>query len=395
MYKIEAPNNINKEPWNISLEKRCKKFNEALCSGKKVALMIYEKADTSTFRYRCYNLYQWTERSNRWQCIYFFLDEIDIILDYLNLCSLVVIVRVKWQHKIDTIIYRARKLKKKIIFDVDDLIFDLNYLNLVANTLNVNFETDRDYEFWFAHISRIGFTASKADGFTCTNSFLGQHLQKLYRKPYQIIPNSLNTEQLEMSSICIQEKNEQLFKAPFSIGYFSGTPSHINDFKVVYKELLELLHNYPEIRLDVVGFMEFPPDLEPYIRTGRVTFQPLVDFVELQRLIAQVDVNIVPLVNNIFTNCKSELKFFEGAVVNTLTLATPIYSYKNAIINGETGYLCNEGQWYNTVENIYLNYSLNKRNGMIDKARKFVVDNYMGLNFVKKIEESYDKLIGM
>ncbi len=59
--------------------------------------------------------------------------------------------------------------------------------------------------------------------------------------------------------------------------------------------------------------MEFPEEMQPFIEEGRITFAPFVDFVELQRLIAEVDVNIFPLVQNTFTNCKSQLKFFEAA----------------------------------------------------------------------------------
>ena len=56
---------------------------------------------------------------------------------------------------------------------------------------------------------------------------------------------------------------------------------------------------------------------------GRVVREPFVDFIELQRKIAEVDVNLVPLVNNEFSNCKSELKFYEASIVGTVTCAAP------------------------------------------------------------------------
>lgn len=394
MYNLDSNYTIktlNREPWIIPLADRCNEFLQAYKQNKKIALMLYEKADTSTFRYRCYNLYQWTKKSDDWQCIYFFLDEAQTILEYLPKCTLFVIVRARWEHIVDQLIYRAKSLNKKVIFDVDDLIFDINYFNLVTNTLNVHFGSERDYEFWFACITRIGFTASKADGFTCTNAFLGERLQTLYGKPFQVIPNSLNEEQITVSEYYSKAKKAESRKYPFSIGYFSGTPSHINDFKVVYKELAQLLHDYPEMRLDVVGFMNFPAELNTYIQAGRITFQPLVDFIELQRLMAQVDVNVVPLVNNTFTNCKSELKFFEGAIVDTITLATPIYTYKNAILSGENGYLCKEGDWYSAIESIFKDLTLASK--IAKKAHRDAIMNYSGDNFVHKIVTSYEHLI--
>ena len=59
----------------------------------------------------------------------------------------------------------------------------------------------------------------------------------------------------------------------------------------------------------------------------------------LQRLIAEVEINISPLQNNLFTNCKSELKYFEAAIAGTITVATPTYAFSRAIVDGENGFL--------------------------------------------------------
>ena len=73
----------------------------------------------------------------------------------------------------------------------------------------------------------------------------------------------------------------------------------------------------------------------------------------MQREQAKVDINIVPLVNNEFSNCKSELKYFETAIVGTPTCATPSFTYSSAIENGENGYLCEKGEWLRAFEKLY------------------------------------------
>jgi len=389
--------NINitqkRAPWELPTEERIRILREALLHGKKVSLLIYELADTSTFRYRCYNVMQYSLKSSKWQAIYFFLNEQDVILELLPLVHMVVVVRAKWTHDLDQILNRAKAEGKKILFDVDDLVFSLDYLGLVTNTLNVHFGSDRDYEFWFAYISRIGFSASKADGFTTTNPFLGEKLKEHFEKPYQIIKNCLNREQLDVSAMCVRAKSQpkRLFSKKetlFTIGYFSGTPSHINDFLEVAPELVGLLDEYPKMHLKVVGFMEFPTIMDAAIQRGQISFVPLVDFLELQRLTAEVDVNIVPLVENTFTNCKSELKFFEAAIVDTPTIATPVFTYANCIKDGVNGFLCRPGQWYRTIEKIYkgeVDISEIVRNAHADALRE-----YSGDAFTKQIEECYD-----
>ncbi len=389
MINLPRIKGYNSAPWNISIADRLYEIKTAKKNNKKIAILIYNEADTSTFRYRCYNIYQSTKRSEVWQAVYFFFEELAIVENFLNDINKIIIVRMKWTVKLDNFITLAKSRKISVLFDIDDRVFDTKYLNVVTNTLAIEIENESAYDFWFAYISRIELTASLCDGFIVTNNFLGKALSEKFQKPYSVIPNFLNEEQISVSNkLCAQKKANMgnLKNKLFSLGYFSGTPSHINDFLIVYKEIMELLHKYDDIRLDVVGFMEFPVEIQPLIKTGRVTFTHLVDFVELQRLIAQVDVNIVPLVRNDFTNCKSELKFFEAAIVDTITVATPTYTYKNSIEHGVTGYLCNQGEWYGCIENIYKN----KFENITDYTKQYVIHKYFGDEVKKQIEEAYN-----
>lgn len=388
MYKLRSIPNVSSTPWEIPLSKRVDELNTFIKDGYKVAIYLYEKADTSTFRYRVYNVYQTLKKSKQWRVAYFFQDELHVIIDYIKQIQLVNIIRMRWTFELDEFIMRVKLQNKKVLFDVDDLVFNIDYLPLLTNSLNVNFKDQRDYEYWFSYISRIQFTASKADGFITTNAFIGEQLKKKFGKEYQIIKNYLNEEQIKVSELHLKEKNKNKSEKPFIIGYFSGTPSHINDFKIVSREIAELLKEYKDIHLKVVGFMEFEAELQPLIQQNRISFTPLVDFVELQKLIAEVDVNIIPLVNNTFTNCKSELKFFEASIVGTISCATPTYVYKDIIEDGINGFLCNQGQWYSTIEKIYK--SEINTDKIISNACNYVYNNYVGKNIFCEIEESLE-----
>jgi glycosyltransferase involved in cell wall biosynthesis len=97
------------------------------------------------------------------------------------------------------------------------------------------------------------------------------------------------------------------------------------------------------VRLLIVGFLELGNDFE-YFR-DRIQCFGLHDFVNLQRVMSLVEINLVPLLDNDFTNCKSELKFFEAAAVGTLSIASPIYSYVSAIQDNQTGFLAKSTDW--------------------------------------------------
>ena len=391
MFEITARLPMNREPWVQSLELRKKTVLNSCRNGKRIALYVYEKADTSTFRYRCYNTFQASMNSEQWQAVYFYGNETDDVINLLSETSLLVLTRVRWTHDMERLVLEAGKRNIPVYYDIDDYVCDVDALKIVTNTLNVHFGGEVDYDFWFAYISRMQKMASLADGFLTTNHYLGKKLSDKFNRPYQIIINSLNKEQIEVSEECFQKKQKSSSKKPYTIGYFSGTPSHINDFKIVSNELIQLLNDCPDMRLEVVGFMEFPDSMNSLMSQGRICFKPLVDFMELQVLMSKVDVSIVPLVNNSFTNCKSELKFFEAAVVGTPTIATPIFTYNSSISDNYTGFLCNPGQWYDTIMNLYSDSAVSGK--IASNAREYALSQYCGESFVNILEKAYNNAI--
>jgi glycosyltransferase involved in cell wall biosynthesis len=132
------------------------------------------------------------------------------------------------------------------------------------------------------------------------------------------------------------------------IGYFSGTPTHNRDFELVSTALANVMTRHAQVRLLIVGFLDIGPALRGF--TDRIDILPLTDFLTLQTLIGGTGLNVVPLQTNIFSNCKSELKYFEAAIVETPTLATPNYSLRLAIDDGVNGYLVDAYDWERRLE---------------------------------------------
>ena len=81
----------------------------------------------------------------------------------------------------------------------------------------------------------------------------------------------------------------------------------------------------------------------------RVRRLPFHDYVNLQRLLGSVEFNLMPLQSNAFTDCKSELKYFEAASVGTLSIASPGFTYRGAIQHGENGYLAKAHEWTEVI----------------------------------------------
>ena len=93
MYKIKEISYSNTEPWLVPFEKRLACLFKAKKEGFKIVLYLYEEPDTSTFRYRVYNMCQSLELSLRWRGVYFFEKELERIKRYINEFEVIIAVR--------------------------------------------------------------------------------------------------------------------------------------------------------------------------------------------------------------------------------------------------------------------------------------------------------------
>lgn len=373
------------EPWEIDFEERVKYFEEAKKNGDKIALYYAKAPDSSTYRYRVYNVYEVLRQSKKWKAVFFYRHEIKTLEKLIPEADLFIFSRQsRWDRKIKELTAIAKNNNVPLLFDLDDLVFDKKYIMVVVNTIG---ETN-NFDFWIPYFDRIQKTAENVDGFLVTNDFLGEKIGKNFSRSYRVIRNSLNEAQIAASNTYLRFKKYPGERKKFIVGYFSGSPTHVNDLDVALPEVLEFLRNYPDAILRVVGLMEFDERVKPFLEKGQIEFVPPVDFRKLQRLMCEVDVNIAPLVINDFTNCKSELKFFEAAVVETTTIASPTYTFKRAIKDGKNGFLAQPSEWYDKLEYLYKHPMENKK--IAKRAREYALKHYYGKEFLKEVEAAYD-----
>jgi glycosyltransferase involved in cell wall biosynthesis len=164
-----------------------------------------------------------------------------------------------------------------------------------------------------------------------------------------VVPNFLNAEQLDISDRLYQAVRTQPLGGDglVHLGYFSGSPSHNKDFALVAPALERLLEQDASLGVVVVGFIEPGPGLARF--GERVRKFPFQDYVNLQRLIASVEFNLMPLQHNDFTCAKSELKYFDAAVVGTVSIASPTTTYAAAIEHGANGWLARAHEWERVI----------------------------------------------
>jgi len=335
------------EPWDIVFGQR---YASMMRKSRRVAY-FYDQKDNSTFRYRVSNPCQTLNAcSLNWSASFFFLDEQKHFESIVCQADIIVICRAKYSIEYATLISIIRSRGKTVLYDVDDLVFDIDLAHYIANNNAHNISKSPAINDWFAYFARISVAMRMCDGAITTNEFLADQIRQRTGLPATVLPNYLNQAQLDYSHLICEHKLQQPDCGKFRIGYFSGSPSHEHDFAIAKDALNSLLVKHDHVELLLVGYLAHKQDSGPL--KNRIKTVPFHDYVNLQRVIGSIDLNIAPLQRNIFTNCKSELKLFEASVVLTPTLATPTYTFSRAIEKSIDGFLADDMDWFEQLENI-------------------------------------------
>ncbi len=370
MFSFELNPVPYEHPWSHSLETR---LSTVLKGDTKVAY-LYEAPAKNTFRYRVYNMVQALNQSSRgFSASYFSSDEYNILSERLDALDIFVVSRVRYTAELNQLLTRARNRGKRTFFDIDDLLFDPDYTHLIVDTLDLP-QTEQTLNHWFSFISRIRASIQLCDALITTNAFLAEKLSQYFGKPVHVVPNFMNDAQTDISKQIFHLKKNSGWKRDkdITLGYFSGTQTHNKDFEVIASALAELFAADSRIKLRIGGHLQVCEQIAQF--EHRLETIPFCDFVNLQTAVGKVDINLVPLQENVFSNCKSELKYFEAAAVGTVTVATPVYTYSHAIQDGKNGFLSASYDWFDKLR--YLVAHLDQQpaiaeNAFIDSEQRY------------------------
>jgi glycosyltransferase involved in cell wall biosynthesis len=280
------------------------------------------------------------------------------------------------EQNMSAIYYWAQHHKKKVIMDVDD-----NYLDLAENH-------PMYAEFARGKKQRALFSASisLADVVTVSTEPLRDRLRDHFKKVYNldkkfiVSPNMNTLEDWKFPAI-------ERPKDKFIIGY-AGSNSHQNDLVMVMPSIAKIMKKHPHVHLELMGSV--PKDkIKEYFggagfdddALGRISLVTSTDSFNTypEHLAKQPwHLGICPLVDTPFTRSKSHIKWMEYSMYKIPTIASRVYPYfmdigeRQTIQHGETGYLCREHEWFDTLDDVIEHY----------EERKIVGEN--AYNFIKE-----------
>ena len=289
-------------------------------------------------------------------------------LEELLLFDLVVLVRRLMSPEITRLLEFADEFSIPVICDLDDYIFDEEVIPCSDYLQEMPLEQARELIRGFRElVLRAGY-------YTGATDFLRERAAALGKASYRI-PNGFNQVQFDHSCSAVEEVRHRRDGTEVRIGYFSGTLTHQSDFRMIAPVLVRLLGEFPALMLTVAGDFDLGQFPEFTEFADRVEKRPFVDWRRLPSEIARVDINLIPLVINPFTEGKSDLKYYESALVEVPSVASPTVVYQSCIEPGSNGFLARTSDdWYAALRALIVDSELRRRMGK--RAYQHAIENY-------------------
>ncbi|WP_339014047.1 rhamnan synthesis F family protein [Lactococcus garvieae] len=305
----------------------------------------------------------------------------DFKMGYAENASHIIIYRTGYSEEFEKLCRLAQKYNKPVYYDIDDLVIDTKYTDLLSYTQGLSDIEKYEYD---SGVKSYGKMMSLCDSVITTTQTLKEELENYSSKV--IINRNLASEELvSLSQNTIKDYRQDHSKV--KLGYFSGSITHNENFEMIKPAIVQILEKYPHVELHLVGYIDLPQDLQKY--TKQIKMNPYVDWRELPRLISQMDINLAPLVDSVFNRAKSEIKWLEAALVKVPTVASYLGSFEEMVSNDETGLLAQPGEWYEKLEILIENPD--KRQRIAEAAYRFVLENCT----VKKHKDEFTESISI
>jgi glycosyltransferase involved in cell wall biosynthesis len=254
----------------------------------------------------------------------------------------------------------------RLVYDIDDLIFDLEICKEVDGIQILN---DLDKEAYLRNMARIADAIKLCDYGLATTTPLKAKFEEMGLKTH-IHRNAYETEMYELSERAIRGKIE---KSDVIISYQSGSNTHNRDFQVCVEALVRALEQYENVKLFIFGWLTLDDRLKPF--ENRIVHIPFMPWKELAVFSKDVDINLSPLENNCFCNSKSELKYLEAAILEIPTIASPRTAFSEAIRHGENGLLAETTEEWGQCLDLLINDG-QMRKAVGRRAREHVLQEY-------------------
>jgi glycosyltransferase involved in cell wall biosynthesis len=228
-------------------------------------------------------------------------------------------------------ILTARALGIPTYYEIDDLVFDpAAYPDPLVSFEGQISKADYIGLLWGVPLYR--YAMSLCDHGISSTATLAREVEKIVRHhDCLVVLNGLD-DRNERAIAAGQQPRPQ--RESVTIFYGSGTKAHNADFnEILGPALLEVMAEDVQVRLVVVGHLHLDPSFE--LVSDQIQRIPFVADVDAYwSLLAAADINVAVLATTAATDCKSEIKWLEAAILQIPSIVTATAHHREALEDG-------------------------------------------------------------
>lgn len=262
--------------------------------------------------------------------------------------------------KAEKVINLLRRHNKKIIYTLDD-----NLLDLQINRHGVIWPTIEQKNV-------VRLFAREADGIIVSTQPLKERFERFNKKTV-VIPNSLD------ESLRLFKTQKRTNSKEIVFGYM-GTSSHAQDLLMILPAIKEILLKHKNVRFEIVGVME-QQEVDFYFKGFNVKLLETNGNVEYPKFMKWMgqhlhwDFAIAPLEDNVFTNCKSDIKLLDYGIFKIPSVFSKMPVYEESIKHKSNGFLVENSnkEWFVALEEMILNEDM--RRSLSSNVFNYVMEN--------------------
>lgn len=282
--------------------------------------------------------------------------------ELLDRFKVVVMHRPSFHPHLESTITEGRKQGVRFVFETDDLVFDPDLLYQLEDAQAGGAELQQVYQEMMRQYQRA---IALVDGVSTSTETLRQSIEQRFPGTVvAVLPNRASAEMERQAALALAQPRPESDRSVVRIGYLSGTKTHQRDFAECVPALIAVAQNHPQTRLQVVGHLEVPPALVA-AWGDRLERLPILPWEKLPEVYRRLDINLAPLERDReFTAGKSELKYFEAALLAVPTVASRWGTFTQVIRDGETGFLCGDAaEWTAVLDRLVTDGALREQVG--------------------------------
>lgn len=270
-------------------------------------------------------------------------------------------------------IFRARKAGLPVFYEIDDLMFDEA---LYPDSFE-SYAGQISHELYATLVN--GPIALKTALSVCDYALASTPALASAMQPHVL------SQKAFVHRNALGPLHEAAWRAPrfahpagvVRVFYGTGTAAHNEDFaRHLAPQLAGLLKKWgKKLELYIIGYLTLPACLKPH--TGQITLAgPNWDLKAYWRMLGEMDISLAVLSPGLLTDCKSEIKWLEAAMLGIPSVVSATSTYCEVVTHERTGMLVHDDeQWFTGLDALI--GDAKKRGKIGAAAREAVLRDYV------------------